>query len=181
MKTLNKILNLFFLFFLFPFTFSENFHDFSKVFHDISNEFFVKNHVPLDIVFWKSFNDETSVIFKNLTKINKIRKFFECPFLIQSIEYLASAIIFVATINEFEQLNNCYYSLRYGKNPMIYAVYVSNFSILDLKNSNLMTDLKIVDIFTWEIFFHAFFIINEDDLVTLATIEWFGECFVDFN
>jgi len=150
----------------------------SSALHDISDEFLVKQNLPFDIIVLQPFSETPSGILCNfLSKAQesfsyKLQIFSGIP---QFLFLKHPAIIFVETIDILLQYLNKFGFVRNANNPISFFIYIADSSYSDLENCKAMKVLQKISALTASIYYHAFFIINEGDFVTLSTVEWFGK------
>jgi len=149
----------------------------SSALHNVVDEFIVKKNLPVDIVILHPFSDTPSDILLNF--LSEAPKSFSYKLEIFSsfpnyalLEH--PAIIFVETVDILLQYLFTIGFVRYGNHPISFFIYITDSAFYDAENCIMMQSFKKISAHTASIFYHAFFIINEENFVFLATVEWFG-------
>lgn len=148
----------------------------SVALQDIVDVFIVRQNLPMDITIFNPFSVTAAKVMSSfLSKTQeslsyKLELFSDIP----SLTILKRpAMIFVETVDILTLYLSRVGFYRYGNKPIIYFIYLTNSTFMELENSRMMARFPIISKLTASIFYHSFYIINEGNFVTLATVEWF--------
>lgn len=181
----NKTISIMYIFVLaFQLIFCENhlhlpetFENISRdlvAFYDIVDVYIVGQKQRLEILIF-SINSRDTLMLMNifLSRLSQIYSYkLETNY--SPYHYFYANFIVCKSIDFFLVVFWGANIVRYNNKPLIYLVYIPQISYSDLEYSTLINSFRNISKLTDEIFFHAFFIINESDSIILATIEWFG-------
>jgi len=153
-------------------------HVVSKVLHSIVDEFLIKKNLPFDVIVLRPITYHASEILTSLLSKNQ-GTFLYCLSDLLGVPRKTfiriPAVIFVDTIEDSIKYFLRLGFLRYGNHPVIYIVYIANASYSELENCDVIQGFLNITPKTASIFFYAYFVINEEAFVTIATFEWFGK------
>ncbi|CAG9812356.1 unnamed protein product [Chironomus riparius] len=147
----------------------------SRVFHDIVDEFILKENIQFNIFNVKIKSELIlDIISEFLAETNERFKYRIKSLQHGWINYLASSFIFLESLEDFSVLEKLSIVKRMNHQPVKYFVFILDSTFKQLKNSNVYNFYRVIPYFEGSIFQYSYFITNEAETVTLSTVEWFS-------
>lgn len=149
----------------------------AQVLKDIINVYFVKEKSPLDIYILTPFPGNKALIFSEL--LNNNNETFSYIFQVfythrnkLQIKVSHSAIFIIYDVDDISEVLK-FSATRYQNQAIKYFIYINGATFEKLKNSKHIKWCPQLTIMPGTILHHSYFIVNERNVISLSTIEWF--------
>ena len=156
----------------------------SKVLYDVVDVFLVREKIDFNILVVKQFRTQFSwdILNNFMAKSNSTfsyqislnnRVLFDWR-----IHLNRSNILFLESLNQFQYIEKFYKVQRHSDQPIKYFVFIPDLTFEELKTSWIYNFYLKMNLNSGSVFHYSYFITNEEDTVTLSTVEWFspGRC-----
>ena len=178
-----KFFNIFLIFEAFCDTFPFNNSEISSIsqaIHEVAEEFYKKNQIQFDILIIRDeFYDFSQLIYqlgvqseaKNSHRLSSISNNFDLNFATDN-----SALILTVSCNDYKFINNNFEFCNEFTKKIKFVVYIHDCGLDFIKNNIIRLVAKHHITFKYgSIEEYQFLLINDQDILHLATIEWFTE------
>ncbi|CAG9806656.1 unnamed protein product [Chironomus riparius] len=149
-----------------------------RVFHDIIETYFLEDKTPVDIVIIEPFPAEhLYILIQVLVKINgtltyQIMKFSNFK---EDIFLKNPAILLLSDEKSLIKVAEYFEIIRYQNQAFKYFIYFAHTTIEHLENFWVIEFHDKLKLALKSIIYHAYFIINELDIVSISTLDFFFE------
>jgi len=163
--------------FLQPIEIDPNISIISRVFHDVIEEFFMKEKILFNFFFLNDVNGVSLKIFEELCRNNHKFKIFvqssKVNLTLLDVMIHRPTIFFLEKIDDVQVFEDLMY-LRYQHQPLKYMIFAPNLTYYQMETHWVINSLSKLSLFSGSILHHSYFITNEEDTISLSTIEWFS-------
>jgi len=144
---------------------------------DVVDKFLVQENNEFNIIIFKEIKEFSTRIldqFLSQTKVD-FRTRIEYHQIQKLSQFLSrSSLLFFDSIEDFYLMHLDYSIYRYHNQPFKYIIFIPNMTYNELKSHKITQLFKKLTMFEAEIIHHSYFIVNEDNFIILATVEYFS-------